>query len=154
MMNTNRKLAESLINGADNICNKVIPIEEEYENKFRNDQNIKRIKYLLGKVYDPNQYIIKVLEDANNKSGIGGMKSRSYFKMLSLTHNMKKETKEMDDAALYAMNKIHEGKLSAFDMSKPINKERASKSCYIKKILMEKENNEDKKNINKKIKLK
>ncbi|XP_008180572.2 putative uncharacterized protein DDB_G0282133 isoform X1 [Acyrthosiphon pisum] len=146
MVDTNTKLCDYLVNAADDVCAKVTPINKRYETKFKNDPNIKRIKYLLGKQYDPNQYILKVLDDANHKNGIGGMKKTTYYKMLAVAHNLNHETKEMENSALYAMNKIHEGKLAATNLQKKYNKERASKACYIRNILLEKENEDDKKN--------
>ncbi|XP_025191909.1 probable ATP-dependent helicase PF08_0048, partial [Melanaphis sacchari] len=146
MVDTNTKLSDYLVNAAENICDKVIPINKRLEIKFKNDPNIKRIKYLLGKQYDPNQYILKVLDDASHKNGIGGMKKTTYYKMLALAYNLNHETKEMDNSALYAMNKIYEGKLAANNLQKISNKEKTSKACYIRNILLEKENDAEKKN--------
>ncbi|KAL4131953.1 hypothetical protein QTP88_009179 [Uroleucon formosanum] len=146
MVDTNTKLCDYLVDAADDVCAKVTPINKRHETKFKNDPNIKRIKYLLGKQYDPNQYILKVLDDANNKIGIGGMKKKTYYKMLAVAHNLDHETKEMEKSALYAMNKIHEGQLAAANLQKKFNKEKASKACYIRNILVENENEDDKRN--------
>ncbi|KAE9530607.1 hypothetical protein AGLY_011069 [Aphis glycines] len=146
MVDTNTKLSDYLVDSAEDVCAKVTPINKRYERKFKNDPNIKRIKYLLGKQYDPNQYILKILDDASHKTGIGGMKKTTYYKMLAVAHNLNHETKEMEDAALYAMNKIYEGKLAATNLQKMFNKEKASKACYIRNILLEKENDAEKKN--------
>ncbi|XP_022180766.1 myb-like protein X, partial [Myzus persicae] len=100
----------------------------------------------IGKQYDPNQYILKILDDANHRSGIGGMKKTTYYKMLAVAHNLNHETQEMENAALYAMNKIHEGKIAATNLQKKFNKEKASKACYIRNILAAQENENDKKN--------
>ncbi|KAF0758545.1 putative histone-lysine N-methyltransferase 1, partial [Aphis craccivora] len=140
MVDTNTKLSDYLVNSAEDVCAKVTPINKRYETKFKNDPNIKR------KQYDPNQYILKVLDDASHKTGIGGMKKTTYYKMLAVAHNLNHETKEMEDAALYAMNKIYEGKLAATNLQKMFNKEKASKACYIRNILLEKENDAEKKN--------
>ncbi|XP_050054200.1 uncharacterized protein MAL13P1.304-like [Aphis gossypii] len=146
MVDTNTKLSDYLVDSAEDVCAKVTPINKRYETKFKNDPNIKRINYLLTKQYDPNQYILKVLDDASHKTGIGGMKKTTYYKMLAVAHNLNHETKEMEDAALYAMNKIYEGKLAATNLQKMFNKEKASKACYIRNILLEKENDAEKKN--------
>ncbi|XP_026812559.1 titin-like isoform X2 [Rhopalosiphum maidis] len=146
IVSTNTQLSDNLVNAAEDVCANVTPINKRYETKFKNDPNIKRIKYLLGKQYDPNQYILKVLDDASHKNGIGGMKKTTYYKMLAVAYNLNHETKEMENAALYAMNKIYEGKLAAANLQKTFNKEKASKACYIRNILLEKENEAEKKN--------
>ncbi|XP_050433125.1 MATH and LRR domain-containing protein PFE0570w-like isoform X38 [Adelges cooleyi] len=146
MKKTNSVLANRLIDVAENACETVKSIDDKYETKFKNDPNLQRVSYLLGKKYDPNYYILQVLSEADtnsNKNGVSGKKKPSYYKMVSVCQNLINETNEMDESALYAMNKIYEGLIATKDLSKEANKESAQKALYILRKLKEDENEED-----------